>query len=387
VFRSQPDGDDFPEVVPYPTCVAESAHGNLTILYAGYLDQGNLALYRCLALEELGPRVIRLPYEPYIWADRASLPVRAVRKAAPRLFLGAINRALITAARESRPDVVWIDKGVYFTMATLRRVLEVRTRGGGRPLLFHFHPDDAFHRTIYSALYKDTLRLYDCHFIPHRWVLEDHVRRGAKRVEYWPYGYYPQVHAPVSRLESPGPEFEPDVSFAGRWEKGRAEWLERLAASGMDIGVWGSIWQKLDGRSPLRPHVHFRLAIGSELAAIASLSKISLGFLSETNYDGHTSRTFEIPGCNGFMLAQRSSGQLEFFEEGREMECFDSYEEMHDKILFYLAHESAREKIRAAGRERCIRSGYSYQDRFRFVLDVVRQCRDQADQGGSLAAL
>ena len=67
-----------------------------------------------------------------------------------------------------------------------------------------------------AELYKDTLLLYDCHFIPHRWVLEDHVQRGAKRVEYWPFGYLPSVHAPVAPSESPGPEFVSDVSFVGR---------------------------------------------------------------------------------------------------------------------------------------------------------------------------
>lgn len=353
---------------------------DLKILYAAYLGSGTLSLYRCLALEELGPHVVRFPYEPYTWAERASLPVRAVRKAAPRLFVGGINRALLAAVRESRPDIVWVDKGVYFTTATLRAAMEVRTRRGQRPLFLHFHPDDAFHPTIYSALYKDTLLLYDCHFIPHRWVMDDHRRRGAKRVEFWPYGYYPAVHAPVPPSEAPGPDFGPDVSFVGRWEKGRAEWLERLASGGIGLGVWGTIWDRLAPDSPLRAHLRFRSAIGRELAAVASLSKISLGFLSETNYDGHTSRTFEIPACGGFMLAQRSAGQLEFFEEGREIECFSSYEEMHDKIRFYLTHDSARESIRAAGRERCLRSGYSYQERFRFALDVARQCRELADQ-------
>jgi len=145
-------------------------------------------------------------------------------------------------------------------------------------------------------------------------------------------------------------------------------------------GLTSTIWQRLGPDSPLRPHLRNRPAIGRELAAVASLSKISLGFLSETNYDGHTSRTFEIPACGGFMLGQRSAGQLEFFEEGREIECFDSYEEMHDKIRFYLANDAARERIRAAGRERCVRSGYSYQERFRFALDVARQLREQSHQ-------
>src|SRR5207247_5410781 len=106
------------------------------------------------------------------------------------------------------------------------------------------------------------------------------------------------------------------------------------------------------------------------------------GFLAEANRNGHTSRTFEIPASGGFLLAQRSDGQAEFFEEGREMECFGSYEEMRDKVRWYLAHDDARERIREAGLERCRRSGYTYQERMRSVIRVAEECRERIASGG-----
>ena len=63
------------------------------------------------------------------------------------------------------------------------------------------------------------------------------------------------------------------------------------------------------------------------------------------------------------------------------MVCFDSYDEMRDKIRWYLSHDAEREKIRLAGLERCRRSGYSYVERFRFVLRVAGECRAGLGQG------
>jgi spore maturation protein CgeB len=59
---------------------------------------------------------------------------------------------------------------------------------------------------------------------------------------------------------------------------------------------------------------------------------------------------------------------LSLFKEGVEAEYFDSDEELQDKIRFYLAHDSAREKIAAAGRERCIRSGYHARSQLEKVM-------------------
>lgn len=346
------------------------------ILYAGQLGPEALCLIRCLALEDLEPTVVRFDFSPFHARLYNSLGVWAVRKVLPRLFLRDFNKAFVRAVQESRPDIVYVDKGILFTERSLLRARDVRSANGLRPVFLHFHPDDAFGSMIYSGLYETTLQHYDCHFTPYRWVLEEHVARGARRVESWPFGFYPPIHAPVPAGDAPAADLSVDVAFIGRWERTRAAELEALARHGVGLGVWGTLWKKLARRSALRRFVRWRSAVGRELAAVASLSKISLGFLSETNRNGHTSRTFEIPACGGFMLAQRSDGQREFFEEGVEMECFGSSEELHDKVAWYLAHEAAREKIRAAGRQRCLRSNYSYHDRFRFVLRVAEECRE-----------
>ncbi|MDB4909800.1 MAG: hypothetical protein JWO39_623, partial [Gemmatimonadetes bacterium] len=43
-----------------------------------------------------------------------------------------------------------------------------------------------------------------------------------------------------------------------------------------------------------------------------------------------------------------------------------------DKVKFYLANESARLRIARAGHERCMTSGYSYDDRIRAVMSELK---------------
>ena len=97
-------------------------------------------------------------------------------------------------------------------------------------------------------------------------------------------------------------------------------------------------------------------------------SRISLGLLREVCSDQHTTRTFEIPAIGGFMLADRSQEHMEFFKEGQEAEFFSSDDEYLDKLRFYLANDDVRRRVAQAGHERCLRSGYSYDDRIRCVM-------------------
>ena len=75
------------------------------------------------------------------------------------------------------------------------------------------------------------------------------------------------------------------------------------------------------------------------------------------------------------MLAERTDEHLQLFQEGKEAEFFGSDEELVSKVRYYLDHPEERKRIALAGRERCLRSGYSYHDRLRWMLKMGVESR------------
>jgi spore maturation protein CgeB len=59
------------------------------------------------------------------------------------------------------------------------------------------------------------------------------------------------------------------------------------------------------------------------------------------------------------MLAEWTKRHLDFFEDGKEAVFFKNNEELLHSVKMYLSNDYARKKIAAAGRERCLKSGYS----------------------------
>ena len=98
--------------------------------------------------------------------------------------------------------------------------------------------------------------------------------------------------------------------------------------------------------------------------------------LIKQNRDLQTTRTFEIPACGAFMLAERTDEHLRLFEEGKEAAYFGSEGELLDKVRYYLDHEGERKTIAAAGRKRCLDSGYSHHDRLKYMLRRITETND-----------
>ncbi|MCH7591428.1 MAG: glycosyltransferase family 1 protein [Planctomycetes bacterium] len=84
--------------------------------------------------------------------------------------------------------------------------------------------------------------------------------------------------------------------------------------------------------------------------------------------DSVSSRTFHIPASGGFLLHKRTREVLEYFEEGKEIACFDSSAELVEKVKYFLANEQERQQIAKAGYERCVREN-SFANRVRVIID------------------
>lgn len=114
-----------------------------------------------------------------------------------------------------------------------------------------------------------------------------------------------------------------------------------------------------------------------EMVQMYSRAKINLGFSTcgETHRTGERIlqvrlRDFEVPMSGGFYMVEHMEELQEFFEIGKEIVCYTDPQDLAEKIKYYLAHDSERERIRRAGRERCLRD-HTWQRRFERVFEEL----------------
>jgi spore maturation protein CgeB len=290
-----------------------------------------------------------------------------------------LNASVAAAIAECRPQLT------FFVQA--RHVLPDTIAAAGRfgPTVVYYN-DDMLNRANQTFTFASTVRQADWLLTTKSFNVAELERAGARRVLYLPNAFDPSLHhpAPPSAAEAAG--LAGDVAFVGTFRPERADFLADLAAAlpQARLNVWGGGWRKMDRPAywlrrrrwaPLRRRIRGGELWGAAMGRALQASRIALGLLNHANRDLHTSRSFEIPACGGFMLAERTAEHQEHFAEDREAVYFGSLDECCDKARYYLGHDAARAAIATAGHERCRRSGYRYVDRARTLLQHLEAGR------------
>jgi spore maturation protein CgeB len=333
------------------------------VLYVGTLHPGSTALHRMAALEDLGLTVT--PFDTYPYLIAGTRLARSMRHRSARgTVVARLNRAVTAAAHTEEYDWIWIDKGVWLSYETLTSI----ARPGRQLLHYAGDPMLLFHRT---SQFVSAIPAYDVLITTKSYEIEGYRHLGGRRIICLLHGYDARLYRPKVVDPEKRSILNSDVCFVGHFEphyRGRV-----LAAShtGADVAVWGQ-WQRAARMSHrLREIVRGPGVWGEDYVDALNSTKIGLGLLTRLAPDSSTTRSFEIPACGTFLLAERSAEHIKLFEEGREAEFFDSGGEMQEKIDWYLTHESERRQIAAAGRARCVRAGYSYLERMRAAIAMI----------------
>lgn len=277
------------------------------------------------------------------------------------------NKCLRAAARQCRPNVLWVDKGQFVSRSTLRSI----KRETGAFLVCYNTDDIRYYRNGWR-LHLPSIPEYDIYFTTNRFNVTELAALGAKQVVLTQLGYNKDLFRPYNVTGAEALRLGASVGFIGHWERATEEILLGLADRGVQVRIRGASWYKVKKSRTLKQLIDARnlsiedytksiLPIEDYTKSIVS-TKINLGINSAQSRNLSSGRTFEIPAAGGFLLAQRTIEHQEFYREGMEAEFFGSIEELADKARFYLSHDAERERIAAAGHLRCITSGYSWQE-------------------------
>jgi hypothetical protein len=342
----------------------------MKILYVGDLGPGSTAKMRMLALERMGHRIIPVDTNAYTSANKYIQKISFLLSVGPNV--GRLNRDILGLAEEHKPDILWADKVLQLRPSTV-----LRCRSMGIQTLCYMI-DNAFgpRRDSGWRLYKKSIPCFDLHCTQRDVSVADLRKRGARDVMKIQTAYDRVAHYPPPDGWS---DLNRDrgVSFIGSPYDDRAEFLSRLSEAGLPVVIsgFGRQWQRA-----LTPENFARMFREGELWDDAYRegiwrSKINLSFITHSNQDEFTHKSFEIAGCGGFLLVERSEGHTSRFVEDHEAVFFSGVEECVEKIRRYLPDQAARARIAQAGHERAERDGYHNDHQLTLILQRLQGIR------------
>ncbi len=193
---------------------------------------------------------------------------------------------------------------------------------------------------------------------------------GVENVHTLWYGADPELfsRAPVAAQDI-------DALFYGHGREYRSEWIDRMitkpsrqltearfAARGNNLGDIGNCEEL--------PYLSF-----SKLREYVSRSKLNLCITRDAHANLHcssSSRPFELAAMGACVVSNPYLGLETWFEPEKEIIILRSGEEAIERYRFLLSHDSAREAIGRAARERVLKQ-HTFRHRARELLAIIRQ--------------
>jgi spore maturation protein CgeB len=272
-----------------------------------------------------------------------------------------MGRALVGCAAAFHPDLVVVLKGDRIAPDVLREV-----RAAHAVPIVNWFVDPVVDR---RDLVAHIAPAYDVFFTMDDLPPHESVRIGT-RVVHLPMACDPAVHRPLPLADRDRARYACDVCFVGRFGR-RARAFEGLMD--LRLNLWGS--RLFDER--LRCFHRGDGLWGDELARQYGAARVVLNVHAaygrpeaEAAMYNVNPRLFEIAACDGFQLTDNRGQATRFFDEGTEIECYASPEELRAKVLHYLERDEARARMASRAGEKARRL-HTYERRMASLLAAV----------------
>lgn len=161
--------------------------------------------------------------------------------------------------------------------------------------------------------------------------------------------------------------------------KKRCELVTLLRKNDVDIKWWGPrLSRNIKNLPYFLRGVHRawagRAVYMRDFADVIQNVKIFIGQDADIPISGLalSNRVFAVIGCGGFYLAKKTPGIEAVFEIGKEVDVFESDDELLEKVNFYLHNENQREKIALAGQQKVL-TQYTYKQQMEKIFAWIHE--------------
>ncbi len=281
-------------------------------------------------------------------------------------FLQVVSQAILAKVEHFAPDLV-----LGMAQAPLNRQALKRLRKDGVATAMWFVED--FRLFTYWRAFAPFYDIFAV--IQKEPFLSELHDLGVPNALYLPLAALPSVHKPLSLTSVEMKRFGADLSFMGAGYPNRRAAFRHF--TNRDFKIWGTEWE---GDAQLAPLVQMNGARVSpeDTVRIYNATRINLNLHSSVRADQLVSggdfvnpRTFEIAAAGAFQLVDRRTLLPELFA-GDELATFGSFEELREKIDYFLPREEERKAYAQRGQERALKD-HTYQKRMRTLLDFATE--------------
>lgn len=112
---------------------------------------------------------------------------------------------------------------------------------------------------------------------------------------------------------------------------------------------------------------HNGVSTHREMPLVFNRSKINLNITIHSIQSGLSQRIWDVMGCGGFLLTNYQEELPEYFEIGKDLECYENISDCIQKIQYYLIHDDIRREIAANGYKK-VKAMHTYTIRIAQIL-------------------
>jgi spore maturation protein CgeB len=216
--------------------------------------------------------------------------------------------------------------------------------------------------------FVDIVREYDCFFTVCRGQVESFKKQGVN-AHFLREGFDHYTLSFGNSLEK-----KYDVSFIGQIGHGlvhkeRLPILKRITQKYSKSIIYGPIYT--EDEEIFKHHSKRPTFNDVEHSRIVGQTKINLGISGWPDIDGYFSaRNYRIMGSGGFLLANKSKGIEEVFEDKRDIVLYSDTTECIKLIDYYLEHEEERIEIAKNGYKK-VRENFSFVHSFEKMFAIT----------------
>lgn len=337
----------------------------LTILYVGSLNVLSNSYKRFKTLKAMGYEVMGINVDQYIY-NSIFTKFHYHLNIGPGISL--LNRTVRKKVDNISPDILLIDNKSYLTSFTIKRI-KLNFPSTKIAVLITDDPCGRYKKTW--RLYRRSVPFFDIHFVQRTTNVDELKLLGAKKVELCFRSFDPDFHKPMILNSVELRKHECSVGFIGTYAPEREEYIAFLIKNNIQVKIVGDGWPKGKYWEIIKPNYHGPSVYGVDYVKNIVGMDIALHFLRHENRDQQDSRTFEIPACGVFMLAEWSDLHEIFFKDGVEAVFFKTKEDLLGKVKFYLKHVEKRKEISKNGYNRSVASKYDHEGRLAKVIEQI----------------